>query len=1231
MADIDPISSDSTPNKRRRVDVNAVDASNRRTWDALDDEDAEWTVDDFGTQATIPLATQKRKLLQYPAEQFRADMSSMTARPTPQSRTLPTQTQTFRHVTQPTQLLPQREIPNTSDVLVERSSPPLLSPPKPAPAPIQRAPFAKPRGGLLASSIGPLGTAFRPPLGVQSRPPPVEIPSDSDDDPPIHHSDDEETQGLRSNIRPTNFRKGGRGLDSTPNRSDKVAESPRARNDVLPAGGSTHFSNLMQSFAHNPRRAADDSSSAYGSTSRPPRPQTIQIVPSRAGPVADIYQTLDDVPDRVLRRKIEGVQQVFPGESVQRCYDALVRSKGNESDAMTWLSGPEEQAPTSDDHRDELGSLSPVAKRGVAKSLADSQAQSSQPVRQAKQSVQLETKTIAERYAQKPVQPVVESLSSDEETPKPRRRLQQGRKRRGSTPPSSPPVQNTALRVPRPKAIVIDSDDESDSGLGRGESEDVVEPVEVAFDQRLLKFINECSPGELAELCAQPEDVVKIVLDQRPFSTLDAARAVTAPTKTGKMSKARPIGERLVEIASQMWSGYDAVDELVADCERLAQPIQQALKGWGVGASEGELQLMNLDDAHDSGIGTPASSCPSDDVPAPQSSRKSKGKFLNQPENMGHVQLKDYQLVGLNWLNLLWTKRISCILADEMGLGKTCQVISFFAYLQLQETDGVHLVIVPPSTLENWLREFARFGPSLHVRPYYGSQDERAVLQYEIEKDFAAIDVIVTTYTQTDSPDDNRFLRSLAPAVCVYDEAHKLRNPNTKVYKQLMRIPADFKIFLTGTPLQNNLQELVAVLAFIMPQVFESKREQLDYIFKAKATTKNADHAALLSAERVARARMMVTPFILRRKKAQVLDLPAKHSRVEYCEKTPSQAAHYSGLADRAQQLYVVGAGISRAQAAKERSNVLMALRQAAIHPLLAMGRIYNEKKIEKIHAAMMKQEAWSAYDSDLVLRFLTGEGDGAGGKKVKGGDFGMHLFCTEPAQAPYLQKFALKKQEWLDSGKVKKFQELVTGFVTNGDRILVFSQFTVVMDILEAVLETMEVKFLRLDGSTATAHRQPLIDRFNDDETIPLFMLSTKAGGAGINLASANKVIIFDSGFNPQDDIQAENRAHRVGQTREVEVIRLVTRGTVEEQIHALGESKLALDERVSGEGATSTEDKAAQKQGEQLVQEMFVKSLQVKEEEGANEKAEGDIKDAFRSGMEKAGVSVKSKQAQY
>lgn len=1275
MADSDPIS-DSTPNKRRKLEY---EEGNGKAWDSQEDSGEEFTAEDFETVATMPLASsQKRKQLSYSPAAFHSDISTLKPASQPQRTyhvTQPTQTlggsQTLNYVTQPTQPLPppKSSVPNTSSsaVLVDRSSPPLptaASPPrKPNPAPSQqRVPFAKPRTSLLASSLAPAGTGFRQPLGVQSRPAAITITDSDDEDPPVHHSSDEETQG-RSNIKPTNFKKGGRGLDSTPNRSDKIVpDSPHASRDTAaPASSSTFFGNLMGTFGHSEsslpsRNAAPyDSASAYGSTSRPPRPQQQQrqTGPSRARPVVNAvaYETLDDVPDYMIRVKIAEMQKVLH-ETVQRCHDALSKTRGNKDAAMSWLADNEER-PAPNDDVDELSSMSPVARKGVAVAKSSSQVpnRSSQPVRpMAKQEVKAPSRTIAEKYAsaqpvRNPSQPTTQDNDDDdddEEELRPKRRLQHGRRpARSASPPSSPPVQKPAqpkqrLQQRSRQAIVIDDDDDDDedSGLGRDASEEVEPiPVESAFDMRLLKFFNECSVRDLAELSAQPEDAVSFVLDKRPFSDLDAIRAITnaGETKSGKKSKSRPVGDKMVEVCGEMWAGYEAVDELVVECEKISNPIQKALRGWGVGEGD-ELQLMNLDEAHDSGIGTPASSCPSDDAPSSRKN-KPKGRFLAQPDNMGEVELKDYQLVGLNWLHLLWSKKISCILADDMGLGKTCQVIAFLAQLQNEETDGVHLVIVPGSTLENWLREFARFAPSLKVFPYYGSQAERPALQAQIEAEFNTIDVIVTTYdiaVKNDSKtEDNKFLRRLGPAVCVYDEAHTLRNPNSLRYEGLMKIKADFKILLTGTPLQNNLQELVAILAFIMPELFREKREQLNFIFKHKASTKDADHAALLSAERIARARTMMTPFILRRKKQQVLDLPTKHSRVEWCDMTASQATYYNNMMAEARQVLAekaVSKTKAKAAGKKDSSNVLMALRQAAIHPLLAR-RLYSDDKIDRIVADLLKHDEFAGNPPEKVRAYILGESNT--GVNLKGGDYGLHKFCAE---REYLSKYALKKGRWMDCGKVQKFKDLVTAYAANGDRVLVFSQFTTLMDILEAVLETLAIKFMRLDGSTRMDVRQDMIDTFSSDTSIPVFMLSTKAGGAGINLAAANKVIIFDSGFNPQDDIQAENRAHRVGQTREVEVVRLVTKETVEEQIHVLGESKLALDERVAGEGATAAEDKLAEKQGEQMVERMLMDSLKKGGEgAGTGKGGAGDLKDAFKAGMEGAGVKVASKQAQY
>lgn len=337
----------------------------------------------------------------------------------------------------------------------------------------------------------------------------------------------------------------------------------------------------------------------------------------------------------------------------------------------------------------------------------------------------------------------------------------------------------------------------------------------------------------------------------------------------------------------------------------------------------------------------------------------------------------------------------------------------------------------------------------------------------------------------------------------------------------------------------------------------------------------------------------MMTPFVLRRKKHQVLKhLPRKTRRVEYCELSESQLGIYES--EKRKALKVIEDRAAGKKDNKDTSNIMMALRKASIHPLL-FRRLYDDHVLSKMSRACLKEDEFHDRDVDLVYEDMTVMTDHE-----------LHVFCERYPST--MTKFILQNEEWMDSGKVSTLCSLLNTFKQNGDRVLVFSQFTMVMNILEAVMETLGMRFFRLDGQTPMHERQDMIDQFYADPEITVFLLSTKAGGAGINLACANKVVIFDSSFNPQDDIQAENRAHRVGQTREVEVIRLVTRGTIEEQIHALGETKLALDERVAGNGGKVEEvdDKKAETRGQRAVEKMMLETLKVgsKGEETREEK---------------------------
>jgi SWI/SNF-related matrix-associated actin-dependent regulator 1 of chromatin subfamily A len=419
-------------------------------------------------------------------------------------------------------------------------------------------------------------------------------------------------------------------------------------------------------------------------------------------------------------------------------------------------------------------------------------------------------------------------------------------------------------------------------------------------------------------------------------------------------------------------------------------------------------------------------------------------------------------------------------------------------------------------------------------------------------------------------------------------------------YASLMKLRSKFRLLLTGTPLQNNLMELSALLAFIMPALFEEKQEDLSYIFKHKAKTSDTDHGALLSQQRIARARSMLTPFVLRRKKQQVLKhMPTKVCRVQYCTLHPSQAKVYNGHILKAQERAKAIAEGKKVPKTDE-NNPLMQLRKAAIHPLLFRRHFTNEK-ISKMADILRRKDPENFadnYSRDKLIAEMSGMSD-----------FILHGWCNI---YPWINHFDIPDKSWMDSGKVSALVELLKSYKANNDRVLIFSQFTLVLDILERVLQSVSCAFTRIDGSTSINERQTLIDNFRDDESITAFLLTTKAGGTGINLMYANKVVIFDASFNPQDDVQAENRAHRVGQVRDVEVVRLVTRDTIEEAIYKLGMSKLVLDEKVSGEDGEASGEKAVAK----MLFEGGIQEVQVEEAEGAVD----DVKEGESEAAEKS-----------
>lgn len=370
--------------------------------------------------------------------------------------------------------------------------------------------------------------------------------------------------------------------------------------------------------------------------------------------------------------------------------------------------------------------------------------------------------------------------------------------------------------------------------------------------------------------------------------------------------------------------------------------------------------------------------------------------------------------------------------------------------------------------------------------------------------------------------------------------------------------------------------------------------EHIKYIFSTKVTIRDVSNGAFLYSERVKRARTILEPFILQRRKDQVLsDMPKKINSVVLCDMTENQTPVYYEYekifkmepAQRTSQAKLAAAApVGRGN---DQNNVWMQLRKAAIHPLL-FRRHFNDKKLEKMGKILMDNIDQSELHQPDIGHLIQ--------ELKNSSDFELHLWCRDYPRL--LSKFDYPPKAELDSGKIMKLLELVEQYEKNGDRVLVFSKFSRVLELVREVLSLKHIDHRVLMGNTNVSERQDMINEFNDDPSIPVFLLTTGAGGTGINLTSANKVIIFDQSDNPQDDIQAENRAHRLGQKRDVEVIRLISRGTLEELIHKACQKKIELANKVTG--AVDEDTKQVEENLEKEVRKMMEEKKMTPPQEG-------------------------------
>ncbi|OWZ18250.1 hypothetical protein PHMEG_0007693 [Phytophthora megakarya] len=479
-------------------------------------------------------------------------------------------------------------------------------------------------------------------------------------------------------------------------------------------------------------------------------------------------------------------------------------------------------------------------------------------------------------------------------------------------------------------------------------------------------------------------------------------------------------------------------------------------------------------------------------------------RITQQPSIIKFGTMKPYQLEGLNWMIRLHDSGVNGILADEMGLGKTLQSISLLAYLrEARGIEGPHIIIVPKSTVGNWMRELKRWCPSIKAFKFMGSKEERAVQRETVvKKDF---DALVLSYEVAII--EKSILQKIKWRYLLIDEAHRVKNENSKLSRVVREFKVEHRLLITGTPLQNNLHELWALLNFLLPDVF-SDAEDFDSWFNVDEEEGQENV--------IKKLHTILRPFLLRRLKSDVEhSLPPKIETKLYVGLSEMQREWYMRVLHRdATHLNAIG-GSDRVRLL----NILMQLRKVCNHPYLFEGA-----------------EPGPPYQE------------------------GPHL--------------------WENCGKLTLLHKLLPKLQAQGSRVLIFCQMTSMMDILEDYMRYFGHDYCRLDGSTKGEDRDNMMEEFNEPGSSKFcFLLSTRAGGLGINLATADIVILFDSDWNPQVDLQAMDRAHRIGQTKIVRVFRFITDGTVEEKIVERAERKLYLDAAIIQQGRLAQQNRKLSK----------------------------------------------------
>lgn len=525
---------------------------------------------------------------------------------------------------------------------------------------------------------------------------------------------------------------------------------------------------------------------------------------------------------------------------------------------------------------------------------------------------------------------------------------------------------------------------------------------------------------------------------------------------------------------------------LVLDLEKLA-PVVQVFDELGINSLENHVEtrpLWSLASIHEENFaGLPIAFKMTNRLK--QIQKQMTGEAPHDPTEIPSnikASFRNYQIEGIHWLDRLRSMHLNGILADDMGLGKTLQAITALTQHKKNNEEACSIVVCPTSLVYNWKEEFSKFNPKLKVLAIDGTPQQRKKLINEIHR----YDVVVISYSLLQK--DIEFYKSIRFGYVILDEAQNIKNRSTRNAQSVKMIQAAHRLILTGTPIENSLDELWSLFDFLMPGLLSSYDRFVEKYIRPSI------HQKAAGGKNIDKLRAKVAPFILRRMKADVLqDLPPVSEIVYHCQLSPVQQELYHSYA---------------ASAREELANLVKkeGFERVQIHVLATLTRL----------------------------------------KQI----------CCHPAI------FAKDKVELGDSSKYDMLLELLQNLMEGRHKTVIFSQYTRMLNIIRTDLQKQGIPFEYLDGTSK--NRLSIVKKFNEDQNIPIFLVSLKAGGSGLNLVGADTVIHYDAWWNPAVENQATDRVHRMGQKNSVSSYKLITLNTIEEKIMELHQKKKSLVKEV-------------------------------------------------------------------